>query len=67
MNSEFEVAVWLVEHPRIINLALDIKNAKSTSVTNEENPRSSQSLQGQSSQAEITPVMYLAINYTNII
>lgn len=56
MNSELEVAVWLAKHPRILNLALDIKNAKSIPITNEENPRS-QSLQGQSSRAEITPVM----------
>ena len=57
MNNEFEVAMWLANHPRILNLALNIKNAKSIPITNEENPQDSQSLQGQSSQVEITPVI----------
>ena len=57
MNNEFEVAVWLANHPRILNLALNIKNAKSIPIINEENPQGSQSLQGQSSQVEITPVI----------
>ena len=46
MNSEFEVAVWLANHPRILNLALDIKNAKSMPITNEERSQGSQGLQG---------------------
>jgi hypothetical protein len=59
MNNEFDVATWLANHPRILNLALDIKNAKSIQITNEENPQGSQNLQVQSSQVGITPVMYL--------
>ena len=62
MNSEFEVAVWLANHPRIINLALDIKNAKSMSITNEESSQGSQDLQ-QNPQVMITQVMFVAYYY----
>ena len=57
MNSKFKVAMWLASHPRILNLALNIKNAKSIPITDEENPQGSQSLQGQDSQVEITQVI----------
>jgi hypothetical protein len=33
MNNEFEVALWVAQHPRILNLALGIHNAKSTPTT----------------------------------
>ncbi|CAG8700106.1 4163_t:CDS:2 [Funneliformis caledonium] len=50
MSNEFKAAVWL------LNLALEIKNAKSISITNEEKSQGSQdskSLQYQDSQVEI--------------
>ena len=30
MNNEFEVALWVAQHPRILNLAKEIQSAKST-------------------------------------
>ena len=32
MSNEFEVALWVAQHPRILNLAKEIQNAKLTSV-----------------------------------
>jgi hypothetical protein len=32
MSNEFEVALWVAQHPRILNLAKEIQNAKSTSI-----------------------------------
>lgn len=40
MTNEFEVALWVAQHPRILKLALEIQNAKSTSVTEESPQRS---------------------------
>lgn len=33
MNNEFEIALWVAQHPRILNLAKEIQNAKSTPIT----------------------------------
>ena len=65
MDNEFEVAIWLANRPRILNLALDIKNAKSMSITNEDSSQGlqgSQDLQGlqRNSQVVITQVMLVA-------
>lgn len=64
MKSEFEIAVWLANHSRILDLALNIKNAKLTPITNEENPQGSQHnpqgsqyLQDQNCQVKITQVI----------
>lgn len=32
MSNEFEVALWVAQHPRILNLAKEIQNAKLTSI-----------------------------------
>jgi len=32
MNNEFEVALWVAQHPRILNLAKEIQSAKSTPI-----------------------------------
>jgi len=60
MSNEFETAVWLANHSRILNLALEIKNAKSIPITNEEKSQGSQGskgLQGHNFQVEITQIM----------
>ena len=36
MNNEFEVALWVAQHPRILNLAKEIQDAKSTPITTNE-------------------------------
>jgi hypothetical protein len=70
MTSEFDVAKWLANHSRILNLALAIRNAKLMPITNEESSQSLQGLQGlqgsqgiqviqQDSQVEITQVISL--------
>jgi len=33
MNNEFEIALWVAQHLRILNLAKEIQNAKSTPIT----------------------------------
>ena len=32
MSNEFEVALWVAQHQRILNLAIDIRNAKLTNI-----------------------------------
>ena len=60
MSNEFAAAVWLANYPRILNLALEIKNAKLIPITNEEKSQGSQgskSLQCKDFQVKITQVM----------
>lgn len=35
MDNEFEVALWVSQHPRILNLAKEIQSAKSTPINEE--------------------------------
>jgi hypothetical protein len=62
MNSEFEVAVWLANHPRILNLALEIKNAKSMPITNKESPQGLQDLQVLQQDPQVITHVMLAIH-----
>lgn len=54
MSNEFEVAVWIAQHPRILNLAIEIQNAKSTLVNKEGSQV--QEVQASTSYSNITPL-----------
>jgi hypothetical protein len=41
MNNEFEVALWVAQHPRILNLAKEIQSAKSTPINEDSHVLSS--------------------------
>lgn len=55
MSNEFEVALWVAKHSRILNLALEIQKAKSTPITTEN--KSSQILNAPSNPTSTTTIL----------
>ena len=66
MSNEFEVAMWVAQHPRILNLAKEIQNAKSTPITTTSTTSTNETLQvfsnaptsNTSTTQEINQVIY---------
>src|SRR2546430_1368622 len=67
MNNEFEVALWVAQHPRILNLAKEIQSAKLTPINEKSQEFSSYSSSSNTAMPPPEIVLDDQVIYENVI